>query len=110
MSDASNNLSIYLIVALNAACHVMLIWRLKIDKAARWKFCTVAVATPLLIMVAVRLMVGIGLLHGRVAEQGGIERFVTTVASMLLIAAPFMVTGAAILFGRKQRAVSGALV
>jgi ribose/xylose/arabinose/galactoside ABC-type transport system permease subunit len=105
MSDQTNHLSIYLIVFLNAATHVMLIWRLKLDKLAKWKFCALTLALPLLIMVAMRLMVGVGLIQGRVAEQGGLERFITALASMLLIAGPFLVTGAAVFFRRKQKAL-----
>jgi hypothetical protein len=106
MSNTSSYLSIYLIVFLNAACHVMLIRRLKIDKVAKWKFCSLAIGMPLLIMMLMRLMVGIGLLHGRVAEQEGIERVITMLASMMLIAAPFIATGAAVLSSRKRRAVA----
>jgi len=98
-------MSVYLIVFLNAVCHAMLIWRLKIDKLAKWKFCGLSFGMPLLIMMTMRLMVGVGLLHGRVAEQGLIERSVTMLASMLLIAGPFLATVAAIMFSRKSRAV-----
>ena len=105
MSNFSNHLSIYLIVVLNAACHVMLIWRLKLDKLTRWKFCSLAFAVPLLIVITMRLMVALGLVHGRVAEQGGLERVITMLASMLLLAGPFIATGAAIVSGRKRRAL-----
>jgi len=102
----SNNMLIYLIVALNAACHAMLIWRLKLGRWAKWKYCSLAVGIPLLIAMGMRLMVAVGVMHGRVAEQAGIERLVTSLAGMLLIAGPLMATGAAIIFGRKKRDVA----
>jgi ribose/xylose/arabinose/galactoside ABC-type transport system permease subunit len=102
----SNNMLIYVIVALNAASHAMLIWRLKLARWAKWKYCSLAVGAPLLIAMVMRLMVAMGIVHGRVAEQMGVERLVTSLASMLLIAGPLMATGAAIMFGRKKRDVA----
>lgn len=104
MSELSNHMSVYLIVLLNAVCHMMLIWRLKLDRVAKWKFCALTPALPLLVMATMRLMVGVGLIHARIAEQGGLERFITMLSSMLLIAGPLLVTGAAVLFRRKQKA------
>jgi len=100
-------MSIYLIVFLNAACHILLIWRFKLDRAAKWKYASLTVAIPLAVMLTVRLMVGIGVIHGRVAEQAGLERFFTTLASVLLIAGPFLATGAAVVFARKNRLSAG---
>jgi len=110
MTNATNHLSVYLIVGLNAACHIMLIWRLKIDKTAKLKYCAIGVAIPLLVMAVMRLMVALGALHGRFAEQGGIERAFTMLASALLIVGPILATGAAVVFYRKNRgAVAAAL-
>jgi hypothetical protein len=103
MSSASNNLSIYLIVTLNAACHLMLIWRLKLDMRAKVKFCSLAVAIPAIIMTAMRLLVALGVMHLHVADQAGIEKAVTMLASILLLAGPPIATGAAILSRRKSR-------
>lgn len=100
-----NNILIYLIVALNAGCQAMLIWRMKLDHYAKWKYCSLTVVIPLLIAMAMRLMVAMGVVHGRVAEQVGIERLVTSLASMLLIAGPLIVTGAAILMKMKIRSL-----
>ena len=108
MTNTSNHLSIYLIVGLNAACHIMLIWRLKIDKIAKLKYCAMSVAIPLLVMASMRLMVALGVFHMRLAEQGGIERAFTMLASMLLIAGPLLATGAAVVCYRKNRSSSGA--
>ena len=105
MSNTSNQLSIYLIVGLNAACHMLLIWRLNLDKVAKLKFCAIGVGIPLLVMGAMRLMIALGVLHGRLAEQGGFERALTMLGSMLLIAGPFLATGAAILFYRRNRSL-----
>jgi hypothetical protein len=103
MTNTSNHLSIYLIVGLNAACHIMLIWRLKIDKIAKVKYCAMGVAIPLLVMATMRLLVAMGALHGRLAEQGVIERSLTMLASVLLIVGPVLATGAAVVFYRKSR-------
>jgi hypothetical protein len=107
MSEMSNNLSIYLIVFLNAACHIMLIWRLKLDRSAKWKYASLTVVIPVAVMLAMRLLVSIGLLHVRVAEQPWFERFFTILASVLLIAGPFLATGAAVVFSRKNRQPAG---
>ena len=108
MTNASNHLSVYLIVGLNAACHIMLIWRLKIDKIAKLKYCAIGVAIPLLVMATMRLLVALGAMHALVAEQGGIERALTMLASMLLIAGPLLATGAAVVCYRKNRNTTGA--
>ena len=108
MTNASNHLSVYLIVGLNAACHMLLIWRLKIDRIAKLKYCAIGVGIPLLVMASMRLMVFLGAVHGRLAEQGGIERGLTMLASMLLIAGPLLATGAAVVCYRKSRNTTGA--
>jgi hypothetical protein len=108
MTNATNHLSIYLIVGLNAACHMLLIWRLKIDKIAKLKYCAIGVGIPLLVMATMRLLVAMGAMHALVVQQGGIERALTMLASMLLIAGPLLATGAAVVFYRKSRNPAGA--
>ena len=107
MSEMSNNMSIYLIVFLNAACHILLIWRLKLHRAAKWKYASLTVAIPVTVMLAMRLLVGIGLVHMRVAEQPWFERVFTILASVLLIVGPFLATGAAVVYSRKNRQLAG---
>jgi hypothetical protein len=108
MTDTTNHLSVYLIVGLNAACHILLIWRLKIGRRAKLKYCAVGVAIPLLVMTTMRLMVALGAVHGRLSEQGGFERALTMLASMLLIAGPLLATGAAVVRYRKKRGSAAA--
>ena len=107
MSELTNNMSIYLIVFLNAACHILLIWRLKLDRAAKWKYSSLTVVIPVAVMLTMRLMVGIGLVHVRVAEQPWFERIFTILGSVLLVAGPFLATGAAVVFFRKNSQPAG---
>ena len=100
-----NHSLIYLIVILNSICQAMLIWRLKLDKHSKWKYCCFAIAVPLLIAVSMRGMVAMGAMHAHLSEQAVLERAVTSLASILLIAGPFIVTIAAFAFRRKQRIV-----
>lgn len=108
MSSESNHLAIYLIVGLNAACQMMLIWRLKLTTKGKLKYCALSVAIPAVVMMTMRLLVAVGAMHLRVADQVGIEKAITTLAGMLLIAGPPLATAAAIFFSRKQRPVSEA--
>lgn len=108
MSNAANNLSIYLIVLCNALCHAMLIWRLKLDSAAKLRFCALSAGIPLAVMLAMRLLVAVGVVHARVAEQGGWERATTLLGSVLLLAGPFLATGAALMYRRRSRVVAAA--
>lgn len=101
----SDQLLIYLIVALNVACQLMLIWRQKFATGVKWKFCCLAVAVPAVIMVTMRLLIAGGTIHGRIAEQPLVEQYITNGASMLLIAGPWLVTLAAILTKMKNRAL-----
>lgn len=94
---------IYLIVALNALCQLMLIWRQKLAANVKWKYCGLAIAIPLVIMVAMRLMIASGTIHGRVAEQSLVELYLTKGAGMLLIAGPWMVTLIALLARMRDR-------
>jgi hypothetical protein len=96
---------IYLIVALNTCCQLMLIWRQKFPAGGKRKFCVCAVAIPVLIMLSMRLLIAGGLIHGRVADQTPVEHFITTAASILLVAGPWLVTLAAIFSKKRQRPV-----
>jgi peptidoglycan biosynthesis protein MviN/MurJ (putative lipid II flippase) len=98
-----NHSLIYVIVVLNAACQAMLIWRLKLDNYSKWKYCCLTFAVPLIIAMSMRLMVAMGALHVQLSEQAFLERTITSLASILLIAGPFMVTIAALVFRRKQK-------
>jgi hypothetical protein len=96
---------IYLIVALNALCQLMLIWRQKLAAGEKWKYCSLAVAIPVVIMVSMRLMIASGTIHGRIAEQSLVEQFVTKGAGTLLIAGPWLVTVAVLLSKMRSRAL-----
>jgi len=96
---------IYLIVALNALCQLMLIWRQKLAPGLKWKYCCLAIAIPAMIMVSMRLFVAGGMIHGRVADQTVVERYITTVASILLLAGPWLVTFTTF-FNRKRQSVA----
>ena len=98
-----DELFIYLIVALNALLQVMLIGRLNLPAGARWKCPLAAVAIPVLIMLAMRLSIAGGMIHARVVDQSPVERFVTTAASVALLAGPVLVTLAALARKRRKR-------
>lgn len=99
-----DHILIYLIVALNLSCQVMLIWRLKLEAKEKWKFISIAIAIPVLIMVTMRLLIFSGAIHGHVADQSLVEHYITKSSSVLLIAGPWLVTIAAIIAKMKTRA------
>ena len=94
---------IYLIVALNTTCQLMLIWRQKLEVNKRRKFCSLAIAIPVAIMVTMRLLIACGAINGSVAEQSMFEQYFTKGISILLIAGPWFVTIAAIMAKIKNR-------
>lgn len=94
---------IYVIVVLNALCQAMLIWRLKLAQGTRTALCALTLLVPLAIALAMRLAVAGGVFHAKLAEQTGIERLITTVASILLIASPWLVTAWAIIVGKRTK-------
>ncbi len=104
----SDEVFIYLIVALNMLVQIMLIWRLKFPAGGKWKYCLSVVAIPALVMASVRLAVAGGMIHGRVAEQSTIERWITSAASIMLVAGPWLVTLAAILNKKRRTSVAKA--
>jgi hypothetical protein len=93
---------IYLIVALNALLHVMLIGRLKFPAGGKWKYQLFALGIPVFVMLTMRLLIAAGMIHVRVADQAPVERFLATAASVALLAGPWLVTLAAIV-GRKRK-------
>jgi hypothetical protein len=97
----SDQAFIYLIVALNALVQLMLIRSLNFPAGGKRKYYLSAIAIPALVMLSMRLLIAGGMIHERVADQSEIEQFITTAASVLLIAGPWLVTLAAIL--DKQR-------
>jgi len=96
---------IYLIVTLNTLCQLMLIWRQRLAANERRKFCSIAIAIPVVLMVTMRLLITGGAIHGSVAEQSLGEQFFTKGTSILLIAGPWLVTIAAILAKMRNRAL-----
>ena len=101
----SDDVVIYLIVALNTFVQGMLLWRLKFPAGGRWKYLAFAVGIPVLIMVSMRLAIAGGLIHGRVVDQSLVEQYVTAAASILLLVGPLFVTLAAIVSKKRRHAV-----
>jgi hypothetical protein len=97
---------IYLIVALNVFCQLMLIRRQKVASSLKLKFCSLAVAIPVVIMLSMRLLIVSGTIHEYVVEQSPIEHYITKGASILLIAGPWLVTLAVIITRIRNRMVS----
>ena len=97
----SDQVFIYLIVALNTLVQLILIRSLNFPDGGKRKYYVFAVAIPVLVMLSTRLLIAVGMIHSRVADQSAIEQFITTAASILLMAGPWLATLAAIL--DKQR-------
>lgn len=100
----SDQITIYLIVALNIICQIMLIWRQKLAKNIKRNFCFLAVVLPLLVMLSTRILIAGGAIHALVADQTLTEQWITRTASILLIAGPWLVTLAAIIYKFRIRA------
>ena len=75
---------IYLIVALNTLAQIMLIRSLNFPLGGKRKYYVLAVAIPVLVMLSIRILIAVGIIEGRVAEQSALEQHVTTAASILL--------------------------
>ena len=99
----ADTIFIYLIVALNTCCQIMLIWRQKLPVGDKKKYIGLAVGIPVLIMVSMRLLIANGTIQGHVAEQSPVELFITRSASILLIAGPWFATIAAVIKNRRNR-------
>lgn len=104
-----DHLLIYVIVVLNMVCHALLIRRLKLDQRLKRKYCALAIGIPFAIALVMRLMIALGVMHGRLREQVALERGVTTLASIFLVAGPFLVTIVAVVMMRKQKAAEALL-
>ncbi|BCS54261.1 hypothetical protein [Geobacter sp. SVR] len=98
-----NHLLIYAIVIMNALCQLMLIWSLKALGKTRITFMALATALPLMSAVIMRGLVATGLIHGRLAEQSQLEHLLTQAMGILLIAGPWLVTAAAVLYRRNRK-------
>ena len=107
MSRMSELALIHLIVALNIVVQLMLIGRLGLPSRGKRKYYVLAVAIPVLVLVSMRLLVAGGIMHGRVADQPPAEQFITTAASILLLAGPCLVTLAAILDRKRSGWLAG---
>ena len=101
----TDDLYVYAIVALNTLVQVTLIWRLKFPAGGKWKYCAAAIALPLAVMGVMRLLVQVGAIHARLAEQTSFEHYVTLFSSALLVLAPWLVTCAAIVSKRRLASV-----
>jgi hypothetical protein len=99
----SDQLLIYLIVALNIACQLMLIWHQKLPAVLKWKFISLAAAIPLVIMVTMRILIANSMIHGHISEQSLIEQYITRGTSLALIAGPWFVSFAAVIVKVKNR-------
>lgn len=97
-----DQLFIYLIVALNAVVQLILIRSLNFPPGAKRKYYALTIAVPVLVMVAMRLLVAGGVIQEVVAGQSALERYITTAASVLLMAGPWLVTLAALLDKRRR--------
>ncbi len=102
----SDQVFIYLIVALNTLVQLMLIGRLIFPAGGKRKYYLFAVAIPVLVMLSMRLLIAVGIIHGRVADQSAIEQHFTTAASILLMAGPWLVTLVAILDKQRKGCVN----
>jgi hypothetical protein len=101
----TDEILIYLIVLLNLMCQLMLIWRQRLSALLQWKLISLAVAIPLVIMVTIRILIANGIIHGHISEQSLIEQSITKGTSILLIAGPWFVTFAAVMFKVRNRSI-----
>jgi len=101
----SDDVFIYLIVALNMLGQLMLVRRLNFPVGGRWKYYAFAIGIPVVVMLSMRLLIAGGMIEGRVADQSPVENYITTAASILLVAGPWLVTLAAILGKKRKRAI-----
>lgn len=98
-----DHILIYVIVILNALCQIMLIWSLKALGKNRITFMAIASALPLMSALIVRALVAAGVIHGRLTEQSQLEHLFTQAMGILLIAGPWLVTAAAVLYRKNRR-------
>lgn len=98
-----DHIYIYLIVGINVVCQILLIRRQKMPDNRKWLFCSLAIAIPLVLMVSMRLLIAAGLLHAKLADQTSAERLITQIASIMLLAGPWLTSIAAVLFNINRR-------
>ena len=99
----TDELSVYLIVALNILVQLMLIRSLRFPPGGKRKYYWCAVAIPLGVMLSMRLLIASGAVNGNVAGQSAAEHVFTASAGAILMAAPWFVTLFAIV-DRQRRA------
>ena len=88
----SDDLFIYVVVALNILVQLMLIHSLRFPPGGRRKYYLLAIGIPIAIMLSMRLLIVAGAIPGRVADQSMIEQLVTSLSGVLLMASPWLVT------------------
>ena len=104
-----DHILIYVIVALNALCQLILIWSLKKLGKQRVFFMAAAGLLPLLTALFMRGLVATGLIHGHLVEQSQLEHVFTQAMGILLVAGPWLATAAAVLFRRNRKVLESAL-
>ncbi len=88
----SDDLFIYVVVALNILVQLMLIHSLRFPPGGRRKYYLLAIVIPIAIMLAMRLLIVVGAINNRVADQSTVAQLVTSAAGVLLMASPWLVT------------------
>lgn len=88
----SDEAFIYVIVALNILVQLMLIHSLRFPPGGRRKYYFLAAGIPIAIMLLMRLLIVLGAIQNRVADQSVVEQLVTSTAGVVLMAAPWLVT------------------
>jgi hypothetical protein len=104
----NDEIYVYAIVALNILVQATLVWRLKFPAGGRWKYVAAVIAVPLALMAGMRMLVGTGAVHARLAEQSAFEHYLTMLSSVLLVLGPWLVTFAAVVSRRRRAAVRAA--
>jgi hypothetical protein len=102
----NDHLWIYIVVVLNALLQVLLIRRLWFPPGRKSKFIAAALAIPVLVVLAMRLVVAAGWMPQQVAQQSALQRWVTLVASALLMLGPWLVTIAAVVDKKRRSALA----
>ncbi len=99
----SDHTLIYIIVIFNSAVQVILIRRLKLSTGEKYLYCALAAGIPLLLTLTMRFLIAGSLFHGRLVDQTQLERYITTMASSLLIIGPWIVTVSALIARWRDR-------
>jgi hypothetical protein len=83
---------IYLIVVLNILVQLVLIRSLGFPAGEKRGYYAFALATPVLVIVLMRVLVATGLVEAQVAGQSPFAQFLTAAAGILVIGAPWLAT------------------